>query len=47
VTALGMGPSANDTMVVGASVKIPLRRQCTKSADCEFPRDRVPFMLQS
>ncbi len=38
--------SRNDTMVVGASVKDSLRRQCKKSAYCEFPRNRVPFILQ-
>jgi hypothetical protein len=41
------GAFRNDTMVVGASVKIPLRRQCKKSAYCEFPQNRVPFILQS
>ena len=45
--SIGDGAFRNDTMVVGASVKIPLRRQCKKSAYCEFPRNRVPYILQS
>jgi hypothetical protein len=35
VTAFWDGAFRNDSMVVGASVKIPLRRQCKKSAYCD------------
>jgi len=43
--SIGDSAFRNDAMVVGASVKIPLRRQCNKTASFPKPRPVHPAKL--